>query len=33
MSGINTARQVVADLGLPQQIPSFKPADIPPLAV
>jgi phytoene desaturase len=33
LSGINTARQVVADLGLPQQIPSFKPADIPPLAV
>jgi phytoene desaturase len=32
LSGINTARLISADLGL-GEVPSFKPADIPPLAV
>ena len=33
LSGINTARLVLANTGEGDNIPSFKPADIPPLAV
>jgi prolycopene isomerase len=33
LSGMNTARLVLADLGQPDAIPSFKPADVPPLAI
>lgn len=33
LSGINTARVVLADGGKPDTIPSFKPPDVPPLAL
>lgn len=33
LSGINTARLVLADAGSGDAIPSFKPADVPPLAM
>ncbi len=33
LSGINTARLVLADAGVHDTIPSFKPPDVPPLAL
>jgi prolycopene isomerase len=33
LSGINTARVVLADAGVHDSIPSFKPPDVPPLAL
>jgi len=33
LSGINTARLVLANGGMPDTIPSFKPPDVPPLAL
>ena len=33
LSGMNTARLVLADSGQPDAIPTFKPPDVPPLAL
>ena len=33
LSGINTASRILADNGMPDAIPSFKPADVPGLAL